>query len=92
MKVLFVIERISFLDISSIPILSSIFKKNGHQVKLSVWNKGGKAAKKEISSFAPEIIAYSITSEEAPRYLAINNKLKKEFEFFSIFGGALCNL
>lgn len=87
LKIVFVQDHIGFHEISSIPMLSSIAKKEGHDVKLVEFSRNEKKAFSEIYSLAPDIIAYSICSNEAPRYLEINKLLKSKMNFFSLFGG-----
>ena len=87
-KIVFVIDKIGFLELSSIPILSSLVKKQGHYVKVIEFSRNPQKACNEIISWNPNILAYSICSNETKRYLEINKILKKSKDsFFSLFGG-----
>ncbi|MEW6042453.1 MAG: cobalamin-dependent protein, partial [Elusimicrobiota bacterium] len=87
-KILFLIDTLGFLEISSIPILSALAKKKGHEVQFAEFGRNPKRALRKIESFCPDIVAYSICSNEARNYLEINRFLKKRFNFYSLFGGA----
>lgn len=84
-KVAFVVKKLGFSELISIPILSAILKQHGHDVKLFVWNESN--CIESIKYFSPDIVGYSIMSCEASDYLSINRILKNNFSFFSIFGG-----
>lgn len=86
-KVAFVIDTLGFQEILSIPIVSAAAKARGHTVALFEFSRNPKKACREIVSFAPDIVAYSISSNEAQRYLQINDTIKKSGKFFSLFGG-----
>jgi len=84
-KVAFVVKKLGFSELISIPILSAILKQHGHDVRLFVWDELN--CIKSIKYFSPDIIGYSIMSCEASDYLLINRTLKNNLSFFSIFGG-----
>lgn len=84
-KVAFVVRKLGFSELISIPILSAIVKQHGHDVDLFVWNESN--CIKSIKDFSPDVIGYCIMSCEASDYLSINRILKNNLSFFSIFGG-----
>jgi len=86
-KVLFVIDRIGFLEILSIPMLSAAVKKAGHQVEMIEFGRDEAAAIRAAQAWAPDVVAYSVCSNEADRYLVINAALKSRMKFVSVFGG-----
>lgn len=86
-KIAFVIDKIGFFDLCSIPILSSLVKRDGHDAELIEFGLNSKKAIKKLISYHPDIIMYSICSNQAKRYLEINQILKKKINFFSLFGG-----
>lgn len=87
LKIVFIVNKIGFLELFSIPILSRIAKEKGHNLRLVEFAFNPKKAYKEVVLFEPDIIAYSICSNEANRYLEINSFFKKKLRFFSLFGG-----
>jgi len=85
MKILF-IHRYNFFTPIGIMSLSAVLKNNGHScyfIDLAFCRN----IIKEISAVQPEIIAYSINIGNYKYYYKLNLKLKKHFQFFSIFGG-----
>ncbi len=71
----------------TIPLLAALAKRDGHVVELLEFASHPGEAIKKIMAFAPDIIGYSVCSNEIKRYLEINRILKKEVKFFSLFGG-----
>lgn len=86
-KIVFVIDKIGFSEICTIPTLSSLAKKEGHQVELIDFSANPRKAYKSIISGKPDIVCYSVCSNETARYLEINSILKSKARFFSLFGG-----
>ncbi|MBU0487166.1 MAG: radical SAM protein [Bacteroidetes bacterium] len=86
-KLLFVINRIGTMEIFSLPILSAIAKQKGWEVRLAEVAGNMRRVIREAKVFGPDVIAYSVCSNEANLYLDINNKLKQNLSFFSLFGG-----
>lgn len=86
-RIAFVVDLLGFQEILSIPLLSAVAKARGHHVELFEFNRNPKRASASIVSYKPDIVAYSICSNEADRYLRINRKLKEHLKFFSLFGG-----
>ncbi len=87
MKILFIVDRLGFLDHLTIPVVSAAIKKNGHSVRLSTYSNNKKRCIQDLLEYKPDIVAYSIRSEEAKQYLHINKTLKSHANFFSVFGG-----
>ena len=88
LRVLFVIDKIGFLEILSIPTLSAVAKRAGHQVALIEFGRNESKALREVETYAPHVVAYSICSNETDRFLAINSRIKSRVSCFSIFGGS----
>lgn len=87
MKILFVVKDIDFIDPIGIMVLSSLAKKNGHEVYLGILNREEIIGK--ISKIKPEVVAYSATTGEHKYYLELNKIIKSRFRnIFSIMGGA----
>ncbi|MBI4966119.1 MAG: cobalamin B12-binding domain-containing protein [Desulfomonile tiedjei] len=87
LKVLFVVDRIGFTEIISVPSLSAILKSAGHEVELIEFGAGESEALRRIEANPPHILAYSICSTEAERFLHINDRIKTRTDCFSVFGG-----
>ena len=85
-RVAFVVDRLGFQEMLSIPILSALARGRGHTTALFEFRRPARACAR-IASFAPDIIAYSVCSSEAERYLEINRFLRSRLRFFSLFGG-----
>ncbi len=88
LRVLFVIDKIGFLEILSIPILSAATKRAGHQAELVEFGRNESKALREVENYAPHVVAYSICSNETDRFLYINSRIKSRISCFSVFGGS----
>lgn len=86
MRILFVYKH-EFLDPVGIITLSAFLKKHGHDCQF-IDVKFTKDFNKEVMKISPDIIAYSITTGRHKFYQKLNEKLKRTYEVFSIFGGA----
>lgn len=85
MKILFVNLGDTMQEILGFLYVSAMLKKHGHSVELSLVSQSRPL---DIAkSFQPDIIAYSTTTGLHNQYLTINQALKKEIPFFSVFGG-----
>ncbi|MFH1762457.1 MAG: radical SAM protein [bacterium] len=87
LKVLFILNKMGTMEPFSVPILSALAKNQGHDVKLIIADKNKRQLLKKASLYKPDIIAYSVCSNEAEEYLKINQILKDKLKFFSLFGG-----
>ncbi len=87
LRVLFVIDKIGFLEILSIPTLSAVTKRAGHQVELVEFGRNEAEALRKVESYAPDVVAYSLCSNEIDRYMDINARIKSRVSCFSVFGG-----
>lgn len=88
LRIAFVIDRIGVVDILSIPQVAGWVLQRGHAVTLVEYGSDPRRAVRELQAFAPDIVAYSVCSNEIDRYLAINRALKRRMAFFALFGGA----
>ncbi|MAF96528.1 MAG: hypothetical protein CMM60_12335 [Rhodospirillaceae bacterium] len=82
-----VVDRIGVVENYSIPVISASAKDAGHEVILVEYDKNPKAAAERMKSFKPDVLAYSVMSPDAGKYLDINTHLKKETGAYSLFGG-----
>lgn len=86
-RVAFVVDELGTNGNHAIPVLSAQIRKQGNDVRLFEVGPNPKRGYAAISAYAPQVVAYSLCSNESRRYLAINGELKKRFSFFSVFGG-----
>jgi hypothetical protein len=40
-----------------------------------------------MRTFKPDIVGYSIVTYDYPSHVALNRELKREFDFYAMFGG-----
>ncbi len=85
MKILFV-SRFEYYEPLGIMYLSSFLKKNGIDCYF-VDVKFEKNYIREIKKISPDIIAFSITTGQSNFYKKLNQELKEQIQFFSVFGG-----
>ena len=77
-------NRIGMIETYSIPLLSAMAKRRGHEVTLIEYHRDPKRAVQEIRDFEPDLLAYSVMSPDANDYIEINKHLKKETSAYSI--------
>jgi len=88
MKILFV-SKFEYYEPLGTMYLSSFLKQQGVDCYyLDI--KFEKNLIEEIRRISPDIIAYSITTGQRKFYQKLNLDLKKQFKFFSVFGGPHC--
>ncbi len=88
LRIAFVIDRIGAIDLLSVPTVAALTRAAGHEAALFEYGRHPQRTTADLATFRPDVIAYSIASNEAGRYLAINRALKNALPFFSVFGGA----
>jgi radical SAM superfamily enzyme YgiQ (UPF0313 family) len=86
-RVLFITDKIGFLEIMSVPTLSAAIKKAGHSVEFIEFGVDEAKALDRLETFAADVVAYSVCSNEFERYLGINAAVKNKINCFSVFGG-----
>lgn len=85
MKVLFILREVNFFERFGIMYLSSLLKGHGHIVNFCCSLEEN--PDDVMQSMMPDIVAYSFTTGFHNYYVALNRKLKDEYQFFSIAGG-----
>jgi len=65
--------------------LGRLLRDRGHAVRYATMDLT--VLRRAIKEFQPRVIAYSIASVHHGRALAINRELKKNFDFYAVFGG-----
>ncbi len=88
LRIAFVINQLGMMDVVAIPTVAAIALERGHDVKFFVYGRNPQKARREIAEFAPDMVAYSLCSNEERDYLTINRTLKAQQSFFAIFGGS----
>jgi len=88
MKILFV-HTFDYYEPIGIMTLSSFLKQHGHNCEL-LDLKFEKDYISSVKKIKPDILAFSITTNNWKRYQQVNLEIKKEYRVFSIFGGAHC--
>lgn len=88
MKVLFFLQEFQFFERMGIMSLSAVLKERSHQTRLiKTQNLNFDQILEEVKNYSPGIFAYSCMTGEHNYYLDLNNRLKKKFQAFSVFGG-----
>ena len=85
MKVLF--AQLRFESNMAAMCLSSFLNSKGHQTDVLIIEREGNYIQKVKEVIRPDVIAYSATTVDIRKLLAVNKNLKENLEFFSIFGG-----
>ena len=68
--------------------ISAALKKAGHQVRLWIASVNEPAALHKImAEFKPDILGYSAMTGEHVPLVALNNKLREQYDFYTVFGG-----
>jgi len=86
-RVGFYIHRLVVNEYHSVEVLLGVLKQHGHEAGLWIGNRGVRTIVPEIRAFRPELMCYSICSNEAETYLSVNRELRKHCSFVSLFGG-----
>ena len=87
LKIAFCINHLGAVEPQSFPLVMALARNQGHQVDLAEFGPNPKKARRKLAERAPDIVAYSVCSNEIQEYLAFNRSLKQERSFFSLFGG-----
>ncbi|MCF7875389.1 MAG: B12-binding domain-containing radical SAM protein [Candidatus Omnitrophica bacterium] len=85
MRILFIVNDI-YTDHIGIMLLSSILKQNGHSVE--VVEASYKKIVKKLKNYRYDILAYSCPTILSDYYISLNKLIRRNFDIFSVFGGA----
>ena len=88
LRIAFAINRIGAVELLSLPLIAGLARQRAHTVELVEYGRHPEKALRRLTAFAPDIMAYSVCSNEVDEYLAINRRLKAKLRFFALFGGA----
>jgi radical SAM superfamily enzyme YgiQ (UPF0313 family) len=86
-KVAIVIDRLGTVEVQSLPVVAATVRAAGHEVRLFEYAGNPARVRSAIAGFSPDILAYSVCSNEYQRYLDINREIKGITAAFSLFGG-----
>ncbi len=86
MKILFVVDKLGFIDPMGIACLSGVARERGHERFLCVLQQ--QDITERINKVKPDVVAYSFNSGEANSIFKIHNERVKPTGIFSIMGGA----
>jgi radical SAM superfamily enzyme YgiQ (UPF0313 family) len=90
MKVLFIVNTKVKTAPLGIMYLSGILKKHGHHTGVANWRY--EKVRKTLIEKKFDMVAFSITSGNYYQCLEVCQKIKQEFNIFTIFGGPLATL
>ncbi len=86
MKIMFAFKSENFLVPIGICVISSIARRDGHEVYLSEMHTEDPVER--IRTLRPDIVAYSSLSGEAKHYLRLNKEIKEKYpDIVTIMGG-----
>lgn len=86
-RVAFVVDRIGTVETQAVPLMSALARQAGHTVTLIDCQWGLRRAIRALHVFRPDILAYSVCSNQAHGYMAINRVLRQHVNAFVLFGG-----
>ncbi len=86
-RIAFVVNNLGMMDIIAPPAVAALAMRAGWEADLFVYNRHPRRVTEAIREFAPDIVAYSVCSNESQDYVRINQALKRELPFFALFGG-----
>ena len=76
------VERMAVIQISA------ALKKTGHEVRLWIASVNKPGALHEIMrTFKPAVLGYSAMTGEHIPLVALNNELRQQYDFYTVFGG-----
>ncbi len=88
MKVLLIFKDSVAVERMAICYISSALKKAGNDVKLWIMNVNPvEQLHQYMSEYQPDIVGYSSMTGEHIPLMALNQELKEQYDFFSVFGG-----
>lgn len=91
MHVLFLLKSTVLHEHIGIITLSSILKGQGHTVDLLLTEKVAlRQCLKKVRDLAPDILAYSVITGDHNYYIHLNQKIRRQYDAFSVFGGPHC--
>lgn len=85
MKVMFIVNDLGINEPFGPMILSAILKQKGHETTLGVIQKEDVMGK--ISSWKPDLLAYSMMSVDMEDMQEFNRSLRKKTKIFTLLGG-----
>jgi len=88
MRVLLIFKDSVAVERMAVIQISAALKKAGHEVRLWIASVNEPSALHEIMvEFKPRILGYSAMTGEHIPLVALNNELRKQYDFYTVFGG-----
>jgi len=86
-RIAFVVKSLGMMDIITPVAVAALARERQWQADLFIYGANPRKAIRQLKQFKPDIVAYSVCSNENRDYVALNQSLKKELSFFALFGG-----
>lgn len=88
MRVLLIFKDSVAVERMAVIQISAALKKAGHEVRMWIASVNEPAALHKImGEFKPQILGYSAMTGEHIPLVALNNDLRKQYDFYTVFGG-----
>lgn len=87
LKTAFVIDRLGLTEVQSVAIIGAITESLGHRFELIEYGRAPEQSVRELTAYQPDIVYFTLCSNEVSRYLDINRTLKQHLNYFALFGG-----
>ena len=71
----------------SLPVVLALLQGEGRDVKLFEFSQHPRRTAQAIAAYAPDIVGYSMCTNQQPEFMAFNRLLKGVYPCFSLFGG-----
>jgi anaerobic magnesium-protoporphyrin IX monomethyl ester cyclase len=86
-RVAFITDQLGFQEIASIPVLAAAARAAGHECALFEFGRNPQRSLQQVVDFAPDLLAYSVTSFDVDRHLEIHRTIKQHVRVPGVFGG-----
>jgi anaerobic magnesium-protoporphyrin IX monomethyl ester cyclase len=88
MRVQFLLKNTGMWERLGIMTLSSVLKKNGHEVELTLTEElSEKEIIENVKKYKPSVLAYSIMTGEHVYHMDLNAMIRGHYDALSVFGG-----
>ena len=88
MRVQFLLKNTGMVERLGIMTLSSVLKKQSHQVELSLTEElTEEKIVEQVKTFKPQVLAYSIMTGEHVYHIDLNQMVRSHYKALSVFGG-----
>ena len=88
MRVQFLLKNTGMVERLGIMTLSSVLKKQSHQVELLLTEElTEEKIVEQVKTFKPQVLAYSIMTGEHIYHINLNQMVRSHYKALSVFGG-----